>query len=78
MTRLTRFKKFEQTLKLEGLVGLSDTDTQNTKLKMHKCVLSGLINLNGLAAAMFDMDQTNVNCLVGISIRQLIITSECA
>ena len=62
---IEKVQKLEQTLKLEGLVGLSDT--QRTKPKMtiqrlvnisdHKCVLSGLINLNGLAVAIFDMEQ---------------------
>ena len=63
--KIDKVQKLEQTLKLEGLVGLSDT--QKTKPKMtiqrlgnitdHKCILSGLINLTGLAAAMFDMEQ---------------------
>ena len=63
--KIDKVQKLEQTLKLEGLVGLSDT--QKTKPEMtiqrldnitdHKCILSGLINVIGLAAALFDMEQ---------------------
>ena len=63
--KIDKVQKLEQTLKMEGLVGLSDTQKSKPKMTIqrlgnitdHKCILSGLINLTGLAAALFDMEQ---------------------
>jgi hypothetical protein len=63
--KIDKVQKLEQTLKMEGLVGLSDTQKSKPKMTIqrlgnitdHKCILSGLINLTGLAAALLDMEQ---------------------